>query len=58
MISSIIQALILYYNSPQYELEIKETTKTGCSPEDFPEAMNDREKWREKVKDIRASGMT
>ena len=28
----------------------------GCSPEDLPEAMNDREKWRERVKDIRASG--
>ena len=31
---------------------------TGCSPEKQPEAMNDREKWRERVKDIRASGMT
>ena len=30
----------------------------GCSPEDLPEAMNDREKWREKVRDIRASGVT
>ena len=29
---------------------------TGCSPEDLPEAMNDREKWREKVRDIRAGG--
>ena len=28
---------------------------TGCSPE---EAINDREKWRERVRDIRASGMT
>ena len=28
----------------------------GCSPEDLPEAMNDREKWRERVRDIRASG--
>ena len=27
-----------------------------CSPEDLPEAMNDREKWRERVRDIRASG--
>ena len=25
---------------------------TGCSPEDLPEAMNDREKWRERVRDI------
>ena len=31
---------------------------TGCSPEDVPEAMNDREKWRERVRDIRASGTT
>ena len=30
----------------------------GCSPEDLPEAMNNREKWRERVKDIRASGVT
>ena len=29
---------------------------TGCSPEDMPEAMNDRKKWRERVRDIRASG--
>ena len=31
---------------------------TGYSPEDLPEAMNDREKWRERVRDIRASCMT
>ena len=31
---------------------------TGCSPEYQPEAMNDREKWRERVRDIRAGGMT
>ena len=31
---------------------------TGCSPEDMPEAMNDREKWRKRVRDIRASGTT
>ena len=23
---------------------------TGCSPEDLPEAINDREKWRERVR--------
>ena len=28
----------------------------GCSPEDLPEAMNDREKWRERVRDICAGG--
>ena len=31
---------------------------TGGSPEDLPEAMNDREKWPERVRDIRASGTT
>ena len=31
---------------------------SGCSPEGLPEAMNDREKRREKVRDIRASGTT
>ena len=31
---------------------------TGCSREDQPEAMNDREKWRERVRDIHASGTT
>ena len=31
---------------------------TGISPEDLPEAMNDREKCRERVRDIRASGST
>ena len=31
---------------------------TGCSPEDMPESINDREKWRERVRDIRAGGMT
>ena len=25
---------------------------TGCNPEDLPEAMNNREKWRERVRDI------
>ena len=28
---------------------------TGCNPEDLPMAMNDRETWRERVRDIRAS---
>ena len=31
---------------------------TGCSPEDLPEAMNYRERWRERARDIRADGMT
>ena len=31
---------------------------TECCPEDLPEAMNDREKWRERVRDIRAGSAT
>ena len=31
---------------------------TGCNPEDLPEAMNDRETWRERVRDIHASCTT
>ena len=31
---------------------------TGCSPEDLPEAMNEWEKWRERVRDIHAGGTT
>ena len=31
---------------------------TGCSPENLPEAMNDRERWRERVRNIRADGTT
>ena len=30
----------------------------GCSPEDQPEAMNDREGWQERVRDIHARGTT
>ena len=31
---------------------------TGCNLEDLPEAMNNREKWRERVRDIHAGGTT
>ena len=31
---------------------------TGSSPEDLPEAMSEREKWRERVRDIRATSTT
>ena len=31
---------------------------TGCCPEDLPEAMSDREKWKERVRYIRASSTT
>ena len=42
--------------APTYIQQLCEDT--GCSPEDLPEAMNDREKWRERVRDIRAGGTT
>ena len=31
---------------------------TGCCPEDLPKAMNDREEWRERVRDIHATSAT
>ena len=31
---------------------------TECCPEDLPRAMNDREEWRERVRDIRATSAT
>ena len=31
---------------------------TGCCPEDLPRAMDDREEWRERVRDIRATSTT
>ena len=40
----------------EYKQQLREDT--GCSPEDMPEAINDSEKWRNRVKDIRASGTT
>ena len=36
-----------------YILQLREDT--GCCPEDLPRAMNDREEWRERVRDIRAA---
>ena len=33
-------------------------SRDSSSPEDLPEAMNDREKWRERVRDLRASSTT
>ena len=38
--------------------QAKQDDQPGCSPEDLSEVKNDREKWRERVRDIRASGTT
>ena len=37
---------------------IQQLCEDMCSPEGQPEAMNDWDKWRERVRDIRASGTT
>ena len=38
--------------TPHYGSNIQQLCEeTGCDPEDLPEAMNDREKWRERVRD-------
>ena len=42
--------------APTYIQQLCEDTK--CSPVDRPEAMNDGVEWRERVRDIRASGTT
>ena len=42
--------------APTYIQQLCEDT--GCSPVDQPEAMNDRVKWRERVRDIRATSTT
>ena len=31
---------------------------TGCNPEDLPKTMDDREAWRERVRNIRADSAT
>ena len=43
---------------PPHMAEQQLCENTRCNPEDLPEAMNDREKWRERVRNIRASGTT
>ena len=42
----------------QLEHTYSSYVKIRDSPEDLPEAMNDREKWRKKVRDICAGGTT
>ena len=55
----------VYSYGPPHMAEKKQNSQveqlhedTGCSPVDLPEEMNDREKWRERVRDIRAGGTT
>ena len=51
----------MYTDGPLHMAEQRlgnQPAPTGCSPEDLPESMNDREGWRERVTDIRADGTT
>ena len=60
LISDVLQWTPLYDRAKTgrpartYIQQLCEDTK--CSPEDLPETMNDREEWRESVRDIRACG--
>ena len=57
-------SLVMYSYGPPHMTKQKQDDQheqqlgkdKGCSPEDLPEAINDKEKWRERVRDIRASG--
>ena len=59
-------SVIYFYGPPTYGQAGRPTRTyiqqlcedTGCNPEDLPKAMNDREKWQERVRDIRAGGTT
>ena len=51
----------MFSYGPSHMVEQKHTAyseDTGYSPEDLPEATNDRKEWRERVRDIRAGGTT
>ena len=56
LISDVLLWTPTYDRARTYIQQICEDT--GCRTEDLPEAMNNREKWRERVKDIHASGTT
>ena len=45
--------IYIYISARTYIQQLCEDT--GCCPEDLPRAMNDREEWRERVRDIRAT---
>ena len=56
LISYVLLWTPTYGRSKAYIQQLCEDT--GCGPEDLSEAINDREKWRERVSDIRAGGTT
>ena len=42
----------------QLEPTYSSCVDTGCSPGDLPKGINDREGWRERIRDICADGTT
>ena len=55
----LLKHIILLHTAATYSSYIQQLCEdTGCRLEDLPKAMNDREGWRERVRDIRASGTT
>ena len=59
LISDVPQWTLTYCRAKAARTYIQQLCEdTGCSPEDLPEAMNDREKWRDRVSDMHACGTT
>ena len=59
LISDVLRRIPSYGRTKAGRTYIQQLCKdSGCNPEDLPEAMNDREKWWERIKDIRAGGTT
>ena len=61
LISEVLQWTPTYGQQKQDQLELTYSSyvrTSGFNPEDPPEAMNNREKWRERVRDICAGGTT
>ena len=63
MYIKLIRDILLWTHSPDKQrqddqLEPTYRADTGYSPEDMPEAMDDREGWRERARDIPADGVT
>ena len=62
LISNVLQRILSHGQAkagrPAWTYIQQLSVDTGCSHEDLPEAMDIREGWRERVRDIHAEGMT
>ena len=56
LIRDVLPHMAMQKQDDQHEHTFSEDT--GCCPEDLPRAMNDREEWRERVRDIRSTSAT